>query len=152
MIFFHVSLDKHFVYSCCNTIALVVAVVQKRQQTGLARIIQDISWMVVSCVFACKRMSSGHCDGIRNQRGGSCCFASPWYLVFSCVNDSCVNDSSPWGQMECQLISEAGNYQPGRGLEWVHFNRKQVQTEKNLFYWCNQLSFVADQLLDFDWL
>ena len=35
-----------------------------------------------------------------------------------------------------QSISEAGNYRPGHVLEWVHFNRKQVQTEEELvIYW-----------------
>ena len=42
----------------------------------------------------------------------------------------------PWSWIECRLISEAGNYQPGRVLEWVYFNRKQVQTEEEpANYW-----------------
>ena len=43
----------------------------------------------------------------------------------------------PWGWIECRLISRAGNYQSGRVLECVHFNRKQVQTEEEpVIYWC----------------
>ena len=70
---------------------------------------------------------------IGNQRSGRCRFAFPLYLVLSCVNDL-----GPWDQIECQLIRETGNYQPGHVLEWVCFNWKKVQTEEELIiYWCS---------------
>ena len=52
-----------------------------------ARIIQDVSWMAVSYVSVYNGMLPGHNCGIRNQRGGRCCFAFPWYPLLSCVND-----------------------------------------------------------------
>ena len=59
-----------------------------KQDFSDAHVIQDISWMAVLYVSVHNGMSPGHLCGIRNQRGGRCCFASPWYLVLSSVNDS----------------------------------------------------------------
>ena len=105
-----------------------------------ARVIQDVSWMAISHVSVHSEMSPGHRGGIRNQRGSRCCFASPWYPVLSCVNDL-----GPWDQIECQLISEAGNYHPGHVLEWVHFNRK---TSPDWGRTCYLLTFFLKEIGD----
>ena len=93
------------------------------------RVIQDMSWMAVSYVCMCDGMSGRHHGSIRNPEWPFFIFASPWYFVLSSVNDP-----GPWGRIECQSISETGNYRPGRVLEWVHFNRNKSGLRKNLLF------------------